>query len=140
MPYDERPSSLPLDREECRTAIWRMRGNITNAAKLLKVDARRLRAFVRTSPYLSGEVLEAAEQLQDIAEDVVYDALTDEQDKGRKDSMARFVLASQGRGRGWGSGGNATINLKSTGPVSITWGDGSQVNSDPKTIDGEVSS
>jgi hypothetical protein len=44
MPYDERPMSLPLDVEECRTALWRVRGNVTEAAKLIKVHPNRLRS------------------------------------------------------------------------------------------------
>src|SRR6476619_5108550 len=98
-PYSERPVSLPLDMEECRTALWLVRGNITEAAKLLKTTPLRLRQFVQKSPYLSAEMQEAKDQLVDIAEDVVYEALTDEDDKSRKDTMARFVLGSQGKPR-----------------------------------------
>jgi hypothetical protein len=146
-PYSERPVSLPLDVEECRTAIWRCRGNVSEAAGLLKVTPGRLRSFVRASPRLSAEVAEAREQLVDIAEDVAYDALTTADDPGRRESMARFVLGSLGKSRGYGSasGGNVTIN-NAKGPIVIGWADGSDfsqgggegVSRDPKTIDGEV--
>jgi hypothetical protein len=77
------------------------------------------------SPYLSAEMQEAKEQLVDIAEDVVFDALTDEEDKGRKDTMARYVLSSQGKPRGWGTA-QAGISVKNShgGTIIVQWADG----------------
>lgn len=125
MPYDSRPDSLPLDIEECRTALWRVRGNITEAARILKVPSLRLRNFINRSPYLSAEQKEAQEILKDLAEDVVYDALTDEDDKGRQDAMARFVLQGIGKDRGWGSGGTKVqVNNSQGGTVIVGWQDG----------------
>lgn len=126
MPYSERPVSLPLDVEECRTALWRAGGSIADAAKLLKCASLRLRQFVNKSPYLSAEMQEAKDQIVDIAEKVVVDALTDEDDPGRRDTMARFVLGSQGRSRGWGSGsGGANVNIKNAGgTIVVQWADG----------------
>lgn len=137
MPYDMRPDSLPLDIEECRTAIWRARGNITLAADLLKVTSHRLRGFVRKSPFLSAQLDEAKEQLKDIAEDVVYQALTDEDDKGRQDAMARFVLQGIGKDRGWGSGGTKVqVNNSQGGTVIVGWQDGTMFQPDhSKVID-----
>lgn len=129
-PWDIRPTELPLDVEECRTAIWRCRGNITKAAELLKVDSKRLRKFVAASRYLTEELEEAGEQLVDLAEDVAYDALTDAQDPGRRDSMARFVMAGRGRNRGHGTGGGkVSIGLPGPkGTVVIKWEDGSTIS------------
>lgn len=127
-PYDERPAYLPLDVQECRTAIWLTRGNVTKAAETLKVTSNRLRQFIKNSPFLSREVEEAREQLQDIAEDVVHEALTDETDPGRRDTMARFVLTNLGTSRGYGSGKNGVnINIPKSGKVEISWADGSSV-------------
>lgn len=126
-PYSERPVELPLDVEECRTALWMTRGNISEAAKLIKVTALRLRQFVNKSPYLSAEIQEAKDQLVDKAEDVVYDALTDEDDKARRDVMARFVLGSQGKARGWGhasAGGSVNIRNTAGGVIVVQWADG----------------
>lgn len=143
MPYDQRPAELPLDIEECRTAIWMASGNITDAAKVLKVTPIRLRNFVKKSAYLSAEVHEAAEQLVDIAEKNVKDALLDDQDPSRRDTMSRFVLTNIGRGRGWGSGNSAgSLNVKnaSGGTIVVQWADGTTFSSkDGNTIDGEVS-
>lgn len=143
MPYDERPVELPLDIEECRTAIWRCCGNITKAADMLKCPSARLRNFVRKSQYLVREVDEAREQMVDTAEDNVREALEDEEDKARRDQMSRFVLGSQfARARGWGSGAGASVNVNNTkgGMVVIQWEDGTQFGGqEPATvIEGEV--
>jgi hypothetical protein len=132
-PYAERPVELALDIEECRTAIWMVRGNITEAAKILKVTPLRLRKFVTKSPYLSAEMQEAKDQLVDIAENVVYDALTDEDDKGRKDTMARYVLTSQGKARGWGSASSAAVKINNAagGTIVVQWEDGTSFGDPP---------
>src|SRR4249920_2616305 len=128
MPYSERPSELPLDPEECRTALWMASGNITEAAKLLKVTSIRLRGFVKKSPYLTAEMAEAADRLVDIAEANVKDALLDEQDPSRRDTMSRFVLENLGRHRGWGTAQNSGISVKNStgGTIIVQWADGSQ--------------
>lgn len=132
MPFDERPAALPLNIEECRTALWLCRGNISEAAKRLKTTPVRLRAFVKGSPRLSAEVEEARQQLVDIAEDVAYDALTDEADPGRRDQMARFVMGNLGKDRGYGSGNSGvTLNLPK-GRVQIQWADGSSLSADTR--------
>lgn len=119
---------MPLDIEECRTALWLRRGNISEAAKRLKVSPNRLRTFVKKSPRLMEEVEEARQQLVDIAEDVAYDALTDEADPGRRDQMARFVMSNLGKDRGYGTGaGGVNINLPK-GRVNIQWADGSSLS------------
>lgn len=141
MPYDQRPDQLPLDIEECRTALWRCRGNITKAAQLLKTSSQRLRNFVKRSPYLSAEAQEATEQLVDLAEDQIYDALMDDVDKGRADAAAKFVLMGPGRSRGYGSGGSkVTVNNSQGGTVIVGWADGTTFNpegQDTKVIEHE---
>lgn len=142
MPYEVRPAEIPLDVEECRTALWITRGNVTRAAELLKVPSARLRTFVGKSEYLTREQREAQEQLLDIAEDDVYDALTDTNDPGRKDSMARFVLTNLGQSRGYGSSKPGVgLNLPGKGgTIVIQWQDGSQITgpSDPENDNGDM--
>lgn len=132
-PYSERPISEPLVVEECRTSLWLVRGNITEAAKLLKVTSLRLRQFVNKSPYLLSEMQEAKDQIVDVAETVVYEALTDEDDKGRKDTMSRYVLSNLGRHRGWGTT-QTGINIKNTqgGTIVVQWADGSTFGEAPQ--------
>ena len=142
MPWLERPLELPLDIEECRTAIWMAAGNISEAAKILKTTSIRLRAFVKKSPYLSAEMQEAADRLVDIAEANVRDALTDELDPSRRDTMSRFVLTNIGKSRGWGTG-SPTVNVKNSagGTIVVQWADGStfgdESQDDMKTIEHE---
>ena len=145
MPYSERPSDLPLNPEECRTALWMASGNVTEAAKLLKITSIRLRSFVRKSPYLTAEMQEAADRLVDIAETNVLDALTDEQDPSRRDTMSRFVLTNIGKSKGWGAGNSVGVNVKNSagGTIIVQWADGSQFGNDQEsnkntTIEGEV--
>lgn len=140
MPYSKRPDEMPLDIEECRTAIWYTKGNITQAASILKIPSERLRRFVQKSQYLSREVAEASEQLIDRAEQIVAEALDDEEDKGRRDGMAKFVLnSSRAKARGWGAGANPSVNVKNTagGTILMSWADGTQFqpNEAAKTID-----
>jgi hypothetical protein len=139
MPYSERPAELPLDVEECRTAIWMAAGNITDAAKLLKITSIRLRNFVKKSPYLSAEMQEAADRIVDIAEKNVVEALTDELDPGRRDTMSRFVLSNIGKHRGWGTAGSGNVNIKNTagGTIVVQWQDGSTFG-EQKPEEGEI--
>lgn len=120
-PWDKRPLELPLDVEECRTAIWRNNGNITRAAALLKCSPARLRTMVKNHERLRREVEEAAEQLVDRAEDVVAEAL---EDPDRADQMARFVLQTRGKSRGWGNQQPGNVNIQNTGPIQVSWLDG----------------
>jgi hypothetical protein len=144
MPYSERPVELPLDTEECRTALWMAAGNISEAAKILKTTSIRLRNFVKKSPYLTGEMAEAHDRIVDIAEANVRDALTDELDPSRRDTMSRFVLTNIGKHRGWGtaSSGGVTVKNSAGGTIVVQWADGTQLNSDgesePKEVQGRV--
>lgn len=130
MPYNERPVELPLDVEECRTAIWANSGNVTKAAAMLKISPMRLRRFVAASPRLSAELEEAAEQMLDIAQDNVVEALNDGSDAARRDNMSKFVLKELGGKRGYGTNGKG-ITLKpgsGSGRFVIEWGDGSSIS------------
>lgn len=128
-PWEERPTELPLVVEEVRTALWLYKGNVSKAAEALKVRSGRLRRFVENNEYLKEQAAEAREVLKDIAEGNVLEALIDEQDKGRRDSMSRFVLSTIGKDRGYGAGGNGiAVNMQGKrGRIMIAWDDGSSV-------------
>ncbi len=137
MPYSERPDSLPLDVEACRTALWRTNGNVTEASKLLKISSGRLRSLINNSSYLTRELAETREQLVDRAEQVVIEALEDSENTARQDAMARFVINSAiGRSRGYGSGATKINVNNNGGNIVIGWQDGSMFE-DPKTIEAE---
>jgi hypothetical protein len=141
-PYKERPAALPLEVEECRTAVWLAAGNIKEAAGLLKVPSARLRNFIKGSPYLQAEVQESKEIMVDIAESNVVEALSDKDDVGRRDSMTRFVLQSQGRSRGWGTGANSGLNINAGGAkgrVVISWENGDSFEpEEPRVINAQA--
>lgn len=137
-PWDERPDELPLDTQECRTALWMARGNVTEAAEILKVTSMRLRRFIKGSAYLTAEQDEARERIKDKAESNMVEALEDVTDPGRRDSMTRFVLAGLGRDRGYGNGAGGVTVKGGSGPIHITWGGGMEMISadeEPDTID-----
>lgn len=140
MPYDERPIELPLDVEECRTALWRANGNVSDAAKLLKTTSLRLRNFIKSSKRLTDEQREMQEVLLDKAEQVAAEAL-DDADTGRKDAMARFVMTNLGKDRGYGTPngkGGVQVNLPTKGRMVIAWDDGEQITGPPQqVIEGE---
>lgn len=136
MPYDERPDSMPLDIEECRTALWLNKGNITDAAFQLKVRSSRLRAFVKASPYLQREVEEATERLKDKAMKVIAEGLDDDNEKY---TMARFVAKELG------AVGQKAVQkeLPENSRVVFQWDDGevfdpNAARDNAVTIDGEV--
>lgn len=121
-PWDERPDSLPLDVEECRTALWICRGNVTEAAGKLKVAPTRLRRLITRSARLTEVMNEAREQLADIAESNIMDALTDDEDYARRDSMSKFVLTTLGKQRGYTTSTVlAVANKLPTGPIEFSW-------------------
>jgi hypothetical protein len=52
--------------------------------------------------------------------------------------MARFVLSSIGSERGFGQKngkGGVSLNLPGKGKMEITWGDGSSIADEPRTIE-----
>jgi hypothetical protein len=57
--WDERPITLPLDADECATAIHLAHGELVHAAELLKVPIVRLNRLVRQSPRLQRVLDEA---------------------------------------------------------------------------------
>ena len=119
---------------------WMANGNVSEAAKLLKITSIRLRGFVKKSPYLSAEMQEAADRLVDIAESNVLDALTDDQDPSRRDTMSRFVLTNIGKAKGWGTGGqNVNVKNSAGGTIIVQWADGTTFSDkEPEEVKGEV--
>jgi hypothetical protein len=68
--------------------------------------------------------LEQREQLCDRAEEIVYEALHDLDDKTRRDVMARFVLSSEmARGRGFSPRAMKTTLVNAATNVIVGWAD-----------------
>jgi hypothetical protein len=51
-PWDSRPETVPLDDDECATALFLSGGDINAAAALLKVMPARLKRAIRKSGQL----------------------------------------------------------------------------------------
>ena len=106
-------------------ALEKTGGNVSAAAKLLGVHPCRFRAQVSKSVKLNAVTIalrkERREQMQDIAEDNVMDALIADDDK-RKDSMSKFVLSGR---RGFNDSESVDkVNIdisESQGPVTVIW-------------------
>lgn len=141
-PWNERPLEIPLEIEECRTALWMCRGNVTEAATVLKVPSDRLRRLIKGSRRLQDTVEESRERLKDLAESNLYDALTDGEDPQRRDSMTKYVLSNLGQDRGFGSKAGININTGNSakGRLMVVWDDGETLTGSPEptTIEGEV--
>jgi hypothetical protein len=132
-PLDQRAGEWPLDEplesDQVRAALWHGAGNVTRAAKLLKVSPARLGHYLRRMPALREERLLAAEMIVDRAEGVILDAMADTDDPVRQDNAARFVLERIGRARGWGTaqpapGGGLSVNFGGegkSGALAIRW-------------------
>lgn len=134
---------MPLDKEECRTALWLEEGNVTKAAARLKVSSSRFRKFVKESAYLTAEAEEATHRLVDKSFDIVKDALDDSEDKSRQDTMARFVITNFGNTKNnGGQAGKVNVNLPGgRGSFTVSWEQGGTFGDAPNNenvIDGEV--
>lgn len=119
--WTERPASLPLDVEECRTALWLNGGDIPGAAARLRITPGRLRAYVNASPRLQRDQHEAQMLLVDRAKVVVREALNDVNNTARMDNMARYMLNSRFAEEFGFAPRPAKINLLPAGPMIIGW-------------------
>jgi hypothetical protein len=60
-PWDQRPDTVPLDADECATAIHLAHGDAHIAAQLLKVPTIRLNRMLRANPRLQRILTESLE-------------------------------------------------------------------------------
>jgi hypothetical protein len=108
MPWRKRGRTIPdscadLDLEAAGRELIRASGNVSVAAKALKVPMRDLRLLTYAQPELIDAALEAEEQRIDEAQAVVFKALRGG-DMRRRIRAAGFILraTAQGRRRGFG--------------------------------------
>jgi hypothetical protein len=90
--WDERPITVPLDQEECSTAIHLAHGSLPRAAQLLKVSEVRLKRFVKQSPRLQRVLSESFELALDRAAAVPIDTLFDPEADSRRLEWASTKL------------------------------------------------
>ena len=96
-------SCANLDRADIEAALVETDGNVTAAAKKLRVPPVALRALVRSTPSLVDAVFEALELNRDKAIAILYDGLDSPNPAHRlKAAMAILTQTEAGKRRGWG--------------------------------------
>lgn len=85
--------------DEVIQALYKTGGNINATAALLKLGSKPLRERIRRNPELKDVMLEAREQLLDLAENHVAREL---RKKRPNMETVKWYLTKQGRGRGYG--------------------------------------
>jgi hypothetical protein len=131
-----------LDEVEVLAAIFAYDGNLTRAAKQLKVFPTRLRLYVHAKPILREAMAEVMDQGVDEAIGVLWEGLRDKMSyQNRFYAAKQFLTSEAGRRRGFGRdpGVAAQIELKTgdTKPATLQlrWLEPGET---PKTIEGEA--
>lgn len=120
------PVDPTFDQEEIRELLYAHDGNVTRAARELKVKPERLRAYVRALPALTRAIDETMDQGVDRAIDVLWDALRDEGSfQNRYYAAKEFLRSEAGRRRGFGPRETATsLEVKTSDratSITIKW-------------------
>jgi hypothetical protein len=127
-PWDERPAHLPLDHDECATAIHLAFGSIANAAAILKVPLFRLSRSVRASPRLQKIQSESLSLSLDKATAHVLDSLDAIKEDGtpniarREWATTKLLQSRLAQGHPLspapaGQQSSASLTLSQTGPT-----------------------
>lgn len=97
-------------------------GNLSRASKILDAEYGSLVSYVTKDVDLSNLYINLRQQLVDAAEDYVAALLNDpEVDARTKLDLAKFILKTQGKTRGWSDANSPQIvqNISTTGDVDI---------------------
>ena len=102
--------------EEVINILYQTGGNVAQAAKILKLDAGNLRQRVRNKPNLREAQVEAREQLNDDAENIIAKAIHGK-NKQQAIDTAKWYLPRRAKDRGYGDvlhtvNLNANLNAK----------------------------
>lgn len=95
-PLQPKPSTPKIE-----AALRRVLGNISEAAKILRVPRTSLTRWVASDPELTAVRDECREVLVDKAETALL-AILEDPKHPKHATMVIYVLRSQGRARGWG--------------------------------------
>ena len=113
-PWDQRPSSLPLDADEAATAIH-LACNLPGAAELLKVPLRTLVRMVKHSPRLTRVLAEANDVLVAQAAGEYAQALAAQDDRRREWGATKIMQSRAAAGHALSPAPpNSTMSLTST--------------------------
>ena len=93
-PFTERPATLPLDPDECATAIHLAKGDIPAAAALLKIPQYKLEREIRRHPNLSRILNEELQIAVSRSRSEYLNALDSPNDR-RREWAASKILSSR---------------------------------------------
>lgn len=93
-PWDERPPNLALDPDECATALHICKGDIHNAAALLRIPAHKLNREILRHPRLTRVIQEALSLVVSRASSEYIRALDDPGDR-RREWGAQNIMRSR---------------------------------------------
>jgi hypothetical protein len=117
-------SAAALDLERVRRALFKADGDVSRAAKSLKVKSSDLRRLTWRHPTLIMDALERAHRLVDKAEEKLREAL-DGDHRERSLRAATFILShsAAAREQGWGGsfGGYGDDPLPPCAPQIVVW-------------------
>jgi hypothetical protein len=137
--YPALDDMAPIDVEEARRALEKVRGNISAAAELLNVHSARLRAFVAAEPLLRRMQEEIMERAVDRAIEILHEGMKDQHYSVRLQASKELLRTRVASMRGFGPQAGA-IDLPTPGQtITIKWlGDEDpEPKDDPKLIEGE---
>lgn len=107
VPFDNVGSKTPasVPKAKFKQAIWQSFGNMSALARLLGVNYTSLRSYFKDHKDLADLMEEARSRLIDQAEEYIASCLSDEGlDRRSKIDLAKFILKTQGKSRGWTEG------------------------------------
>jgi hypothetical protein len=134
--WDERPPSVPLDADECATAIHIAHGELERASALLKVPLHRLTRFVRHSPRLQRVLDESLQHVLIRAASVAIDTLFDPGADARRREWASSKVLSSRLARGHplspASDDGPTVTVNQAREIIFRW---KAPGNDTQTID-----
>ena len=97
--------------------IQKSEGVRTTICKLLDCSQTQLRNYLEEHPELKQVMLDAREQILDLAESVIRENLTQTENPELRQKAAEFTLKTIGRHRGWAIGDYPAmqVNVSKTG-------------------------
>ena len=103
--------------DEVVDVIQKSEGVRTTICKLLDCSQTQLRNYLEEHPELKQVMLDAREQILDLAESVIRENLTQTENQELRQKAAEFTLKTIGRHRGWAIGDYPAmqVNVSKTG-------------------------
>jgi hypothetical protein len=132
--YDERPSTVPLEIEECATALYLNAGDTDEAATRLKVHPLRLQRVIDRSPRLQRLHRELAALMNNRVLKEYRRAFDAEDDRRREWASSKLAATAQFQSHPLAPVSQSSPQLTLAGPtrIIISWDDGS----DPPLLSG----